>query len=85
MIQAEATGIMIVGVAKGLGADGKLETGDIIVSANGIAVSSISGLSDIINTMSVGESIRMTFYRNGTQRSEIITLMSKRDMITAGN
>lgn len=82
-LTAEETGIMIVGVTRGLGADGKLETGDIITSANGRPVTSISELSGIINGLSVGDSIRMTFYRNGNQYSETIVLMSKRDMLNA--
>lgn len=83
IFSAEATGIMIVDVVRGMGADGKLESGDIIISANGRAVTSISELSGIIDGMAVGDSIRVTFYRNGNQYSETVVLMSKRDMMNA--
>ena len=82
-LEAEKTGIMVAEVTKGLGAYGKLEVGDVIVAANGKSVTTINELKNLIENMRVGDSITMTFYRNGEKRVTSVVLMTKYDMLTA--
>ncbi len=53
---------------------GKLQKGDVIVSVNSTAVTSISGLVRYLDNCDPGDSVLFTFYRNGQKLTVNITL-----------
>ena len=83
LLSADATGILIVGVTKGLGAYGKLEKGDIVTSVNGVTVATVADFAEVCLNLGVGQKISVTFIRDGEACSDTITLMTKLDMINA--
>ena len=85
IVEADKTGILVVNVTPGLGGDGKLERGDIIVSGNGIEVKTVQEFIEICNSARVGESINVVFYRNGERKDVDIFLMTKEEMLKAQN
>ena len=83
VLSADATGIMIVDVTEGLGADGKLKVGDIVIIANGVWVKNVSEIVEICRDLKAGDTIKITFVRDGQQKPATIVLMTKREMLAA--
>lgn len=71
---AAITGVFVSNVSQSLGAAGKLEIGDIITKVNNIEVSNIYAVMEIINEFVGGDSVDVTFYRNGNYKTVSITL-----------
>lgn len=71
---AAVTGVYVSYINEHLDAKGKLQMGDIITKVNNIEVSNIYAVMDIINEFSGGDSVDVTFYRNGNYKTVSITL-----------
>ena len=71
---AAVTGIHVSATTEGLDAANKLQVNDIITKVNGISVSNIYQLMDIINKLNGGDTIEVTYYRDGTYSTVSITL-----------
>ena len=71
---AAVTGVYVSYINQSLGAAGKLEMGDIITKVNNIEVSGVDGIMKIINEFNGGDSVEVTFYRNGSYNTANITL-----------
>ena len=85
ILTADATGILIVGVTAGLGAEGRLAVGDIVTMANGTRVNTVADFARVCDELDTGDKILVAFIRNGEYKTETITLMTKLDMINASN
>ena len=62
---AAHTGVLVKGTTPGLDAANKLQVGDIIVMADGQELETIYDLMDVINGHNGGETVELTYYRNG--------------------
>ena len=78
---AGASGIYVVKVTKGLGADGKLEFGDIITELDGVNVSTVNDARAVFNTLNAGDSVEVRFYRDDKNTVIKMTLKTKGDML----
>lgn len=83
IVTIEKTGVMVVGVTPGLGGDGKLEKGDVIVSGNGIGVTTVQDFINICKGLGLGDKVKVEFYRNGIKMETEIVLKSKKEMLNA--
>ena len=80
---ADVTGIAIVGVTKGLGADGVLKVNDIVTEIDGVAVKSVAEVKAVFGRFSAGDSIGVTYYRSGEKHHSTMILKTKADMLKA--
>ena len=71
---APVTGVYVSAVSPNLDAAGKINVGDTMTKVNNIEVSNIYAVMDIINEFSGGDSISVTFYRNGKYHTVDIVL-----------
>ena len=78
-----ATGLLVVGVTKGLGADGKLQRGDIVVELNGEKTASTAEVRAIFLTLAAGDAVDVKVYRDGEPVVIKMTLKTKGDMLEA--
>lgn len=78
---AEASGIYVVKVTKGLGAYGKLEYGDIVTELNGVEVAVVNDAREVFKSLEVGDSVEVKFYRDGKSTATNMTLKTKGDML----
>ena len=62
---APHTGIWVQSTTPGLDAANKLKPDDIIVMADGRELATIYDLMDVINSHNGGETVQLTYYRNG--------------------
>lgn len=83
IIDAKATGIYVIKTTKGLGAYGKLQKGDIVVSLGGVKVESVVDARDIFRNFKAGDVIEVEFFRNDQVMSIDMTLKTKSDMLSA--
>ena len=83
LIDTEATGLLVVNVTKGLGADGKLQRGDIVVELNGEKTASTAEVRAIFLKLSAGDSVDVKVYRDGEPTVIKMTLKTKGDMLEA--
>ncbi|MFM6967394.1 MAG: PDZ domain-containing protein [Microbacteriaceae bacterium] len=60
----------------GYPADGKLEKGDIILSANGVAVENVSDLRALIKDVGIGGTIDIAFIRANVERSVTLDIVA---------
>ena len=81
ILQAEKTGLLVVGITEGLGAYGKLERGDILVELNGQPTTSTAEVRAIFTTLSAGDTVDVKVYRNGEPLVLKMTLKTKGDML----
>lgn len=79
---ADASGIYVVKVTKGLGAYGKLENGDIITEINGVKVAEVEDARAIFKLLDVGDNVEVKFYRDGQSTVTNMTLKTKGDMLS---
>ncbi len=71
----EHEGVRVLYVFAGLPADGVLEEGDLLVAVDGEAVRSSAELGAAIGHHAAGESVRVTYLRDGTRmRTELSTV-----------
>ena len=80
---AEATGIFVVSITKGLGAEGKLQKWDIVTHLDGTAVETVYDARAVFQKFKAGDIIRVEFYRNGEELTVDMTLKTKGDMLAA--
>lgn len=78
-----ATGLLVVNVTKGLGADGKLTRGDIVVELNGEKTASVTEVRGIFAKLVAGETVDVKIYRDGEPTAVKMTLKTKGDMLAA--
>ncbi len=83
IIHSDVTGLFVVKVTKGLGADGKLMRGDIMTELDGVAVKNTAEVRAVFNTLTVGDSVNAKVYRNGNYSVIKMTLKTKGDMLAA--
>ena len=82
-IDAGATGIYVLKVTKGLGADGKLRPGDIVTQLSGVKTASVLDARDIFSKYKAGDTMDVEFYRDGKLTRLGMTLKTKGDMLEA--
>lgn len=82
-IQADATGVAIVSVTPGLGADGVLEVGDIVTTVAGKTVKSTAEVKAAIAGFVPGDKIDISYYRDGKRYEAKMTLKTKAEMLEA--
>ncbi|MBY5021220.1 trypsin-like peptidase domain-containing protein [Streptococcus suis] len=68
------SGVVVVSTQSGLPADGKLEKYDIITAISGETIETKSDLQSILYKHNIGDTIKVTVYRNGKERQVEITL-----------
>ena len=71
---APYTGVWVQSTTPGLDAANKLKPGDIIVLADGQELATIYDLMDVINDHVGGETVELTYYRNGVANIVSVTL-----------
>ncbi len=81
--EAEATGICVVGVTKGLGAEGKLRKLDIVTELNGQEVKTVTDAGKVFRNFKAGDTVQVKFCRDGTMLTVDMTLKTKGDMLRA--
>lgn len=64
-VQPSVSGVYVLTVTEGMGAVGKLQVGDIIISLDGTRVTDMTDLQDLLNAMYVGDVITIQADRNG--------------------
>lgn len=62
---ASASGVLVVSITEGLGADGLLQPDDIIVAVQGTGFDTMTGMMDVINTYYAGDTVSLDVYRDG--------------------
>ena len=76
-VEADAEGALVVGVAEGAPAAGKIEPTDVIVGVDGKAVKTPDDLRRLIGTREPGESVRLRVQRgDGTEEIDVDTVAS---------
>lgn len=83
IFEAYATGICVVGVTKGLGADGKIQLWDIVTELDGQPIKSVTEAKIVFQRFNAGDSIQVKFCRNGEMHTVSMTLKTKGDMLAA--
>lgn len=78
-ISPDVSGIYVTDVTEGMGAFGKLQRGDIILSAESMRVTSMSGLMDVVNDMDIGDMITLKISRNGETLTVQVELMAQKN------
>ncbi|WP_303975034.1 S1C family serine protease [Streptococcus merionis] len=72
-------GIVVVSVHSGLSADGRLKAYDIITKIDGKTIESSSDLQSALYSKNIGDTITVTFYRDGKEQTTDIQLSSSTD------
>lgn len=78
-ISPDQSGIYVKDVTDGMGAAGKLQVGDIILSAESMRVTSMSGLMDVVNDMDIGDMVELKVERDGKTLTVQVELMAQSD------
>jgi PDZ domain-containing protein len=60
-------------ISKGTPADGKLKVGDVFVSVDGIAVTEVPQVGELVRKHKVGEPVRFVVRRNGAEQTISVT------------
>ena len=79
VLVGESLGVAIEDVIANTGADGVLQSGDLLVSVDGEAVTSATVLREILATRAVGDTISIVVRREGDNVTEEITLGANPD------
>ena len=83
IIHANVTGVAIISITPGLGADGVLEVGDIVTEVDGVAVASTPEVKAVFSRFNPGDKVSVTYYRNGNKAEAKMTLKTKGEMLDA--
>ena len=78
-------GIVVASVQSGMPAEGKLEKYDVITEIDGEAVSSTSDLQSALYGHSIGDSIKVTFYRGTSKKTVTIKLTKSTKELSTNN
>ncbi len=73
---AAVSGVYISALSRGSDAEKLLKQGDIVTEINGIGISSIYGVMNIINEHNGGDKVTVKYYRDGSYNTAELTLMS---------
>lgn len=68
------SGVLVISTQSGLPADGKLEKYDVITAIDGEAVGTTSDLQSQLYKHNIGDSIEITFYRQGKKQTTTVKL-----------
>ena len=79
VLVGESVGVAIEDVIANSGADGVLQSGDLLVSVDGEAVTSATVLREILATHAVGDSVSIVVSRDGDELTEEIVLGANPD------
>ncbi len=83
VFHAYATGVAVTDVTRGLGADGKLQRFDVIVQLNDTKITGMNDVKKLLQSLSAGDSIQVTYVREGKTQTQTMQLKTKRDMLAA--
>ena len=68
------SGVVVGSVQKGMPADGKLQENDVITEIDGKEITSKTDIQTNLYSHSIGDTIKVTFYRDGKQETTTIKL-----------
>lgn len=77
------SGVLIVSTQTGLPADGKLERYDVITAIDGETIETTSDLQSALYKHSIGDSIKVTYYRDGQEKTVTIELTHSTDELSS--
>lgn len=77
------SGVLIISTQAGLPADGKLERYDVITAIDGETIETTSDLQSALYKHSIGDSIKVTYYRDGQEETVTIKLTHSTDELSS--
>ena len=77
------SGVLIISTQTGLPADGKLERYDVITAIDGETIETTSDLQSALYKHSIGDSIEVTYYRDGQEKTVTIELTHSTDDLSS--
>ena len=77
------SGVLIISTQAGLPADGKLERYDVITAIDGETIETTSDLQSALYKHSIGDSIEVTYYRDGQEKTVTIELTHSTDDLSS--
>ena len=77
------SGVLIISTQTGLPADGKLERYDVITAIDGETIETTSDLQSALYKYSIGDSIKVTYYRDGQEKTVTIELTHSTDELSS--
>ena len=77
------SGVLIISTQTGLPADGKLERYDVITAIDGETIETTSDLQSALYKYSIGDSIEVTYYRDGQEKTVTIELTHSTDDLSS--
>ena len=77
-VYAPADGVYVLSVTEGMGAQGNLLEGDLILAVGGEEISEMNGLMNAINDHYVGDTITLTVLRDGQHCDVSVVLMAQK-------
>ena len=77
------SGVLIISTQAGLPADGKLERYDVITAIDGETIETTSDLQSALYKHSIGDSIKVTYYRDGQEKTVTIELTHSTDELSS--
>ena len=77
------SGVLIISTQAGLPADGKLERYDVITAIDGETIETTSVLQSALYKHSIGDSIEVTYYRDGQEKTVTIELTHSTDELSS--
>ena len=77
------SGVLIISTQTGLPADGKLERYDVITAIDGETIETTSDLQSALYKHSIGDSIKVTYYRDGQEKTVTIELTHSTDELSS--
>ena len=79
------SGVVVAAVQSGMPAEGNLEKYDVITAIDDKEVTSTSDLQSILYTHSVGDSVKVTFYRGTDKKTATIELTKTTQDLSSSN
>ena len=77
------SGVLIISTQAGLPADGKLERYDVITAIDGETIETTSDLQSALYKYNIGDSIKVTYYRDGQEKTVTIELTHSTDDLSS--
>ena len=77
------SGVLIISTQAGLPADGKLERYDVITAIDGETIETTSDLQSALYKYNIGDSIKVTYYRDGQEKTVTIELTHSTDELSS--
>ena len=77
------SGVLIISTQTGLPADGKLERYDVITAIDGETIETTSDLQSALYKYNIGDSIKVTYYRDGQEKTVTIELTHSTDDLSS--